>query len=64
MELDVPAIDSLAVVRAYRENYVNFYMLWDQATGVPDGVRLVTPAEMDRPEVKELLQPDLSKWLK
>jgi hypothetical protein len=45
MELDVPAIDSLAVVRAYRENYVNFYMLWDKATGVPDGVKLVTPAE-------------------
>jgi ribose transport system substrate-binding protein len=31
---------------------------------IDTGVRLVTPAEMDTPEVKELLQPDLSKWLK
>lgn len=45
MELDVPAIDSLAVVRAYRENYVNFYLAWEKAMGVPDGVKLLTPAE-------------------
>jgi ribose transport system substrate-binding protein len=31
---------------------------------IDTGVRLVTPAEMDTPEVKELLQPDLSKWLR
>lgn len=31
---------------------------------IDTGVRLVTPEMMDRPEIKELLQPDLSKWLK
>ena len=31
---------------------------------IDTGVRLVTPEIMDQPEVKELLTPDLSKWLK
>jgi ribose transport system substrate-binding protein len=31
---------------------------------IDTGVRLVTPDVMDQPEVKELLTPDLSKWLK
>jgi len=31
---------------------------------IDTGVRLVTPDMMDQPDVKELLQPDLSKWLK
>jgi ribose transport system substrate-binding protein len=31
---------------------------------IDTGVRLVTPDSMDRPEVKELLQPDLKRWLK
>jgi ribose transport system substrate-binding protein len=31
---------------------------------IDTGVRLVTADVMDQPEVKELLQPDLSKWLK
>lgn len=31
---------------------------------IDTGVRLVTPDMMDQPEVKELLHPDLSKWLK
>lgn len=31
---------------------------------IDTGVRLVTPADLDVPAVKELLQPDLSKWLK
>jgi ribose transport system substrate-binding protein len=31
---------------------------------VDTGVKLVTPDAMDQPEMKELLQPDLSKWLK
>jgi ribose transport system substrate-binding protein len=31
---------------------------------IDTGVRLVTPESMDQPDVKELLQPDLSKWLK
>ena len=31
---------------------------------IDTGVRLVTHGEMDSPEVRELLQPDLSKWLK
>ena len=31
---------------------------------IDTGVKLVTPEQMDEPEMKELLQPDLSKWLK
>jgi ribose transport system substrate-binding protein len=31
---------------------------------IDTGVRLVKPAEMDQPDVKELLQPDLDQWLK
>ena len=31
---------------------------------IDTGVRLVTAEMMEQPEVKELLQPDLSKWLK
>jgi ribose transport system substrate-binding protein len=31
---------------------------------IDTGVQLVTPDRMDLPEVKELLQPDLSKWLR
>jgi ribose transport system substrate-binding protein len=31
---------------------------------VDTGVRVVTPENMDEPEMKELLQPDLAKWLK
>ena len=31
---------------------------------IDTGVKLVTPEQMDQPEMKELLQPDLSKWLK
>jgi ribose transport system substrate-binding protein len=31
---------------------------------IDTGVRLVTPDQMEQPEVKELLQPDLSRWLK
>ena len=31
---------------------------------IDTGVKLVTPEQMDQPDMKELLQPDLSKWLK
>ena len=31
---------------------------------IDTGVRLVTPDQMDNPDVKELLQPDLKKWLR
>ena len=31
---------------------------------IDTGVRLVTPDQMDQPDVKELLQPDLKKWLR
>jgi ribose transport system substrate-binding protein len=31
---------------------------------IDTGVRLVTPEIMDQSEVKELLTPDLSRWLK
>jgi ribose transport system substrate-binding protein len=33
-------------------------------TRIDTGVRLVKPADMDQPDVKELLQPDLDRWLK
>ena len=54
MQLDVPVIDSLSVVRAYRENYVNLYTLWGKVTGVPDGVDLKTP---DDQPIEELDLP-------
>ena len=31
---------------------------------IDTGVRLVTPDQMDNPDVKELLEPDLKKWLR
>jgi ribose transport system substrate-binding protein len=31
---------------------------------IDTGVRLVTPDVMDQPEIKSLLEPDLSTWLK
>jgi ribose transport system substrate-binding protein len=31
---------------------------------IDTGVHLATRDAMDRPEMKDLLQPDLSKWLK
>ena len=31
---------------------------------IDTGVKLATPDSMDQPEMRELLQPDLSKWLK
>jgi ribose transport system substrate-binding protein len=31
---------------------------------IDTGVQLVTPDDMDKPDIKELLQPDLSRWLK
>jgi hypothetical protein len=34
------------------------------AARVDTGVRLVTRDEMNQPDAKALLQPDLSRWLK
>jgi ribose transport system substrate-binding protein len=31
---------------------------------IDTGVHMVTPENMDQPEMKELVAPDLSKWLK
>jgi hypothetical protein len=31
---------------------------------VDTGVHLVTKENMDQPDIKELVQPDLKKWLK
>jgi ribose transport system substrate-binding protein len=31
---------------------------------IDTGVAMVTPDNMDQPENKELLEPDLSQWLK
>jgi ribose transport system substrate-binding protein len=31
---------------------------------IDTGVRVVSAADMDKPDVKELLQPDLDRWLK
>jgi ribose transport system substrate-binding protein len=33
------------------------------AKRVDTGVTLVTPKNMDEPQIKQLLEPDLSQWL-
>jgi hypothetical protein len=45
MELNIPTIDPLAMMRDYRANYVNLQRLLLQGTGVPAGVKVATPAE-------------------
>jgi ribose transport system substrate-binding protein len=63
-------IDGLIVQDPVKMGYLGVKTLVAHLKGekverrIDTGVRLVTPGDMDIPEVKELLQPDLKKWLK
>ncbi|MEO6238670.1 MAG: substrate-binding domain-containing protein [Vicinamibacterales bacterium] len=63
-------IDGLIVQDPVKMGYLGVKTLVAHIKGerverrIDTGVRLVTPDDMDKPEVKELLQPDLKKWLK
>ena len=39
-------------------------LAWSLDSDLDTGVRLVTREHMNDPDAKELLQPDLAKWLK
>ncbi|CAN5773892.1 hypothetical protein BH18ACI5_BH18ACI5_23080 [soil metagenome] len=63
-------IDGLIVQDPVKMGYLGVKTLVAHIQGerverrIDTGVRLVTPGDMDNPEVKELLQPDLKKGLK
>ena len=63
-------IDGLIVQDPVNMGYLGVKTLVSHIRGekverrIDTGVQLVTSDQMDTPEVKELLQPDLSKWLK
>jgi ribose transport system substrate-binding protein len=63
-------IDGLIVQDPVKMGYLGVKTLVSHIRGQPverridTGVQLVTPDRMDQPDVKELLQPDLSKWLR
>src|SRR5262245_15332459 len=63
-------IDGLIVQDPVKMGYLAVKTLVSHIRGQPverridTGVQLVTPERMDLPDVKELLQPDLSKWLR
>lgn len=62
-------IDALIVQDPVRMGYLGVKTMVAHLKGQPvekrvdTGVHLVTREQMDRPETKELLQPDLTKWL-
>jgi ribose transport system substrate-binding protein len=62
-------IDALILQDPVRMGYLGVKTMVAHLRGQPvekrvdTGVHLVTREQMDRPETKELLQPDLSKWL-
>jgi ribose transport system substrate-binding protein len=63
-------IDGLVVQDPVKMGYLGVKTLVSHIRGqnverrIDTGVQLVTPDRMDSPDVKELLQPDLSKWLR
>jgi ribose transport system substrate-binding protein len=63
-------IDGLVVQDPVKMGYLGVKTLVAHIRGetverrIDTGVRLVTPEQMDTPEVKELLEPDLKKWLR
>ena len=63
-------IDGLIVQDPVKMGYLGVKTLVAHIRGenverrIDTGVRLVTPDQMDAPEVRELLQPDLKKWLR
>jgi ribose transport system substrate-binding protein len=63
-------IDGLVVQDPMRMGYLGVKTIVSHIKGekverrIDTGVRVVTRESMDQPEMKELLSPDLSKWLK
>jgi ribose transport system substrate-binding protein len=63
-------IDALVIQDPVKMGYLGVKTLVSHIRGqtverrIDTGVQLVTPDRMDAPDVKELLQPDLSKWLR
>jgi len=63
-------INGLVMQNPMMMGYLGVKTLVDHLQGkqvskrVDTGVMLVTPENMDQPEIKELLSPDLKKWLK
>ena len=63
-------IDGLVLQDPVKMGYLAVKTLVAQIRGetvekrIDTGVRLVTRAEMNQPDVRELLAPDLSRWLK
>ena len=63
-------VDALILQDPVRMGYLGVKTMVDHLQGKPvekridTGVHVVTRENMSRPEMKELLQPDLSKWLK
>ncbi len=63
-------IDGLVIQDPVKMGYLGVKTLVSHIRGqtverrIDTGVQLVTPDRMDAPDVKELLQPDLSKWLR
>jgi ribose transport system substrate-binding protein len=64
------ALDGLIVQDPVRMGYLGVKTMVAHLRGekversIDTGVQLATPKNMDEPAMKELLQPDLSKWLK
>jgi len=64
------AIDALVIQDPVRMGYLGVKTLVANLRGarvearIDTGVHLATPQSMDSPEMKALLQPDLSQWLK
>jgi ribose transport system substrate-binding protein len=62
-------IHGLVLQNPMRMGYLGVKAMVEHLQGRPverrvdTGVRLVTPENMDQPEIRELLQPDLAKWL-
>ncbi len=63
-------IDGLVVQDPVRMGYLGVKTLVSHIKGeqverrIDTGVRVITRSDMDSPEAKELLQPDLDRWLK
>jgi ribose transport system substrate-binding protein len=63
-------VDALILQDPVRMGYLGVKTMVDHLQGRPvekrvdTGVHVITKENMNEPDMKELLQPDLSKWLK
>jgi ribose transport system substrate-binding protein len=63
-------LDALVIQDPMRMGYLGVKTMVAHLKGQPierridTGVRVVTREDMDKPEIKELLHPDLDRWLK